>query len=454
MMKRILSLILAAVGIFPLAACSGTQTQTDVKYQLAAALYPEMAPYPDESKYFKSNGDFDSEGFDKVYNAWKEDRSKQLNQPDGYVGALDTYLRAVIPQLLANGNGENRACSPINIYMALAMLAELTEGESRRQILSLLDSSDIDALRNEAAAVWNANYCSDGALASVLASSLWINDQVNFRQSTMDALAKHYYASSFRGEMGSKDFDTAFQDWLNRQTDGLLREQTSGISMDRETVLALAATIYFRAKWSREFSEVNTAPDTFHSDAGDLTCDFMHQSGANAYYWSDRFSAVAQQLEGSCAMWFLLPDKGISPEELFSDKQTVDFLLSGGKNAENKEVIVNLSVPKFDAVSDTELIPSLKALGITNIFDPKISDFSPMTDDIDGVFLSKAKHSARVAIDEEGVTAAAYTVMLTCGAAAPPDEEVDFELNRPFIFAITGADGLPLFVGVVHKPQA
>ena len=38
--------------------------------------------------------------------------------------------------------------------------------------------------------------------------------------------------------------------------------------MDQETILALASTIYFRAKWDGEFSEANTAPDTFHADSG------------------------------------------------------------------------------------------------------------------------------------------------------------------------------------------
>ena len=45
------------------------------------------------------------------------------------------------------------------------------------------------------------------------------------------------------------------------------------------------------------------------------------------------------------------------------------------------------------------------------------------------------------------------TVIMMCGAAAPPEEEVDFVLNRPFVFAITGTDGLPLFVGIIHQPQ-
>ena len=57
-----------------------------------------------------------------------------------------------------------------------------------------------------------------------------------------------------------------------------------------------------------------------------------------------------------------------------------------------------------------------------------------------------------MAVDEEGVTAAAYTVILAPGASMPPEEEVDFVLDRPFLFAITGVDNLPLFVGLVNRP--
>ena len=452
-MKRALALLLAALSVFSLTACTQQGAANTGKYQLAAAQYPQMAQYPDESKFIKLDGDFDSEGFSEVFDAWQTDRRKQLDQSKEYTDALDGYLRAVIPQLLTGGTGENKACSPINIYMALAMLAEITDGESRAQLLALLGSSNLDALRAEAAAVWNANYCDDGAVTSILASSLWLSDQINFKQETMDALAQYYYASSFRGEMGSAAFDRALQEWINQQTGGLLEEQASGLTMDKETILALATTIYFRAKWDGEFSEERTSPDTFHARSGDMTCDFMHQGGTNTYYWSDRFSAVAKRLENSGAMWFLLPDEGVTPEELLADEATLDFLLSGGESAESKYLIVNLSVPKFDIASDLDLTDSLKKMGIADVFDPAVADFSPMTDDTEA-YLSQAKHAARVAIDEEGVTAAAYTVMMMGGAGAPPEEEVDFVLDRPFVFAITGVDGLPLFVGVVHQPQA
>ena len=71
-----------------------------------------------------------------------------------------------------------------------------------------------------------------------------------------------------------------------------------------------------------------------------------------------------------------------------------------------------------------------------------------MTDDT-AAYLSQAKHAARVTVDEEGVTAAAYTVMMVCGTAAPPEEEVDFRLDRPFLTMVTSQDGLLLFAGIV-----
>jgi serine protease inhibitor len=54
-------------------------------------------------------------------------------------------------------------------------------------------------------------------------------------------------------------------------------------------------------------------------------------------------------------------------------------------------------------------------------------------------------------IDEKGVTGAAYTLSLR-GMGAPPDEIVDFILDRPFLFVVQGHDGLPLFVGIVNQP--
>ena len=447
----ILSLLLTG----SLAACSASGPQardgSAVKV-LAEPSYPQMASYPNEDAYTDSSTGEIKEDFYDAYDAWNGDRRAQLDQAAAYEGKLTGFLRKSIPQFLSGQGEGNRIYSPLNVYLALGMLAELTDGNSRGQILDLLGADSIQELRTLASALWNANYCNDGASTSILASSLWLNQDVSFVPSAMEQLAKAYYASSYQGEMGTEELNKALQTWLNEQTGGLLEEQASGLGLEADTVLALATTIYFRGKWASEFSEGRTSQEVFHGPEQELTCDFMHQSDSREYYWGDKFSAASKSFESGGAMWFLLPDEGISADELLKDEEAMDFLLEREGWENHKALIVNLSVPKFDVASDLNLVADLQALGVKDVFDSEVSDFSPSVKDMEGLFVSKVNHAARVAIDEEGCIAAAYTVMAVCGAGMPPEEEVDFVLNRPFLFAITGNDGLPLFVGVVNQP--
>lgn len=424
-------------------------------HAVVKAVYPKMSPYPDENDYINAKGEFDDDAYSKAYDAWWTDISSR-RQITGYADGLDAFFAKSTKEFLSGAGEENRIYSPLNVYMALGMLAEITDGNSRQQILDLLGSKDIQALRRQASDLWNANYRNDVAVTSILASSLWLNEDTDYKQDAMESLAKNYYASSFKGKMGSDEFNKLLQEWLDEQTGGLLKEQASLEELNPDTVLALASTIYFRARWHHEFLKDLTKEEIFHAESGDRTCEFMNKTKSEeAYYWGDHFSAAAQALEGSGSMWFLLPNEGVKPEELLNDSQAMDFLTRTDKSTwENqKQVMMNLSVPKFDVSSRFELKEGLQALGVTDVFDEAVSDFSPMTADAEGLFVSKASHAARVAADEEGVTAAAYTVIgVDATAALVTDEEIDFVLDRPFLFVLTGSDGLPLFAGVVNQP--
>ena len=151
-------------------------------------------------------------------------------------------------------------------------------------------------------------------------------------------------------------------------------------------------------------------------------------------------------------MVLILPDEDVTAESLLSDKEVMEFIHAGYSWENSKFLIVNQSVPKFDVVSDFNLIDGLKNLGVTDVFDFSKSDFTPLTTDMQ-VAVNGATHAARVMIDEEGCIAAAFTVMLAYGAARPPEEQVDFVLNRPFLFVIKGQDMQPLFIGIVNQPK-
>ena len=427
------------------------------KYTVAAAKKPETLQRPQQADFADANGVGNWQAFNEAERKWYESSAARLKEADDYRGKLDGYLKKSVPVLLGGKEGGNSVCSPLNIYLALAMLAETTDGNTRAQLLSLLGASDTQELRKLAKALWDVNFVDDGVSESLLSSSLWLNQEIEFIQPTLDVLAEQYHASSYRGEMGTKAFNDALQAWLNENTGGLLKEQVKGIETNADTLLTILTAIYLKAPWEQEFSKNATRPDAFHAKGGDKTCDFLHGKAESTVYRGKRFTAASKRLNlgaGASAMWFLLPDEGVDPETLLKGGDAVDFLLGGGAE-HNSYTNVRLHLPKFDVNAQTDLIPCLKELGVTDVFVPIVADFTPTFRETDKLkpYVGEAKHAARVKIDEEGVVAAAFTeISILKATAIPNPTEYDFTLDRPFLFAINGADGLPLFVGIVHQP--
>ena len=235
-------------------------------------------------------------------------------------------------------------------------------------------------------------------------------------------------------------------------TGGLLEEYAGQIETEPDTLLALASTIYFKASWADEFDESATAPRTFHAAAGDVETDFMHQSEMGSYYWGEDFSAVSKSFQNGGAMWLILPDEGTSPEELLAGDTLADFLLAGYEWENQQYHQIHLSLPRFDVSAQTDLIGGLQELGVTDVFDAGLADFTPMLGEgAGGVSVTQATHAARVKIDEEGCEGAAYTVLTVDEAAPLEQDEIDFVLDRPFLFAVTSQTGQLLFVGIVNR---
>ena len=151
-------------------------------------------------------------------------------------------------------------------------------------------------------------------------------------------------------------------------------------------------------------------------------------------------------------MWFILPDEGKTTADVLSDG-TYGEMISLGDGEEgwqNKKYMkVNLSVPKFDVSSTINLKEGLNKMGVTKVFDMESSDFTAITSDTP-VYISAVNQSARVEIDEKGVKAATYIEIPGCGSAMPPEEIIDFVLDRPFVFVISKGN-LPLSTGVVNN---
>lgn len=427
----------ACIGLFVGVGVCYRHLNTN-KMVLAVTAYPEMPMYPDENDQ-------------KAYQEWHEAKTALRDQPIGYKDGFDTFFSNSTRTFLSDTGTDNKVYSPLSLYMALGMSAEISDGNTRQQILDVLAQDDIDTLRSHSKSIWQANYMDDGMAKCILANSLWTNNSISYTQSTIDSLADTYYSSVFTGDPSSEEYNRLMQDWLNEQTDGLLTDYVSDIKMSPEMVLTLASTVNYSGKWNYKFSEERTKSDTFHSPTADVQCDFMNSERDTAYFWGDKFSSVYMELENNGQMRLILPDEGISPEELINDDEVIDYMMSTGGYANSKYVTVNLSVPKFDVSSNIDLQDGLQKLGITDMFDSSKSDFSPLSESAENLVISKAEQDTRVMIDEEGCKAASLTAMMYVGAAMPEDH-VDFIIDRPFIFEIMSETGLPLFVGIVNMP--
>ena len=379
------------------------------------------------------------------------DRRSHYDSAYTYMDALSGFFADSISQVLSGSDGENAAYSPVNLYLGLAAVAELSGGDE--QILEALGATDLETLRKMSTTLWNVSYHDDGDQC-LLANSVWLDSDLRYDQTVMDSLAKHHYTSVYQGNFGSSRTNRDIANWLNKQTGNLLKDSAGGIDLDPQTVFALYSTICFQAKWQNEFSAANSKNGVFHAPGGDITCTYMNKEKTTGYYfWGEDFGAVTLLLKDGSRMWLILPDEGKTVDDVLASGEYTGMFLGDEVWENRKDMYINLSLPKFDIRANGDLKEDLQAMGITDVFDPGKADFSAAMPDFNGpVWLTSVNQATRVAIDEKGVTAASYIEFPGAGAAAPPEDTIDFILDRPFIFLVTNYLSVPLFAGVVNEP--
>lgn len=408
---------------------------------LAEAEYPYAAPYPDESKNIESS----------ERELWYDQRKERYGIWENIdISALNNFTQRTVCQFMTDSKGTNLVYSPANLFMALSMLAELTDGESRTQILELTGFDNMEGLRRQAASLWKALYRNDGATTTVLANSLWFNSGAEFKDDTIKRLADEYFASVYRGDLAEEKTLELIRNWINEQTGGLLKEAAEDLTVDPETVMLLCSTLYFKARWNNEFNPDKNDHRIFHGTNGEIETEFMNIE-TTMYFFGEDYTSVNLRFADGGEMWFILPDEGKTVDDLLNSGEYIE-MVSNPSNWENNQYIrVNVSVPKFDVSSDTDIAGGLKELGVKDVFDPAKADFSPLADNEFGaIWVDKVQHAARVTVDEEGCTAEAFTVMAENAGGINPKEEIDFVLDRPFAFMITSGSGV-LFAGTVNN---
>lgn len=341
-------------------------------------------------------------------------------------------------------DGENnQVISPVSLAYALAMAAQGAEGETKQQILDLLDMEDLAELTALQDALTEAGLKQ--------ANAAFLADEMTPKEAYISDLREIFGAEWFKngGDVAEK-----INAWVSEHTDGMIEKMLE--SLPEETMLTLVNAIAMDAKWMAEFNPDNTYDDTFHAPGGDVTASFMHKTFHADYGERDGVQLLRLRYRNDdyeptgLTMLIALPEEG-------GVEAVLDGLCAEGLGYftfREDQTKVELSMPKVDIAADNTLNDALKALGVETAFTEN-ADFSGITDEMP-LRVGGVLQKARLILDEEGTKAAAATaVALTAMAMPRPEEIVEFNMNRPFVLAVAHEEsGAVCFAGVVENPAA
>lgn len=369
----------------------------------------------------------------------------------------------------------NRIISSYSILMALTMLDNGADGETKKEIEKALGITDLDSW-NEEFSKYLKNNCNDTIQNHdanekdendgmwfykdlrfepelSCANSFWYNDtQYSFdskiQKDYMNKLKTNYLAHCMPMDFSNSDRNPKddINKWVEDKTNQKIKDLLSE-NLEKDKIEAvLVNTLYFNGCWENIFDEQLTREKDFYGRDKITKVDMMQQSEEYySYYEQDSIMGLELPFYGDSDLVMDIitsqeQDKdGISLYEQMSNTEKNKFYQSLG-NA--KEQLVNLKLPKFKLEYGTVNITNqLKDLGMKQAFDKNFADFPGMRgDNLENIFVDQVLHKAVIEVGEAGATAAAATaVIMEAASAVDPSKKptpIDFHVNRPFIFAI------------------
>ena len=214
--------------------------------------------------------------------------------------------------------------------------------------------------------------------------------------------------------------------------------------------------------WASRFNTDDTSGGIFDKDGSSLNVAYMKKENVYdesiSYKIEDDVTVLAMDLkeyDGTTLEFDAIMPNGESLDSLISniDSKKIDKYLSNLNNLSevDEDTDINIKIPKFDFDYSINLKNELMAMGIKKAFGYS-ADFSNITGD-DSLYVNDAKHKADIEFSEEGIKAAAVTAMMMNEKMALPNDVVNIDIDKPFMFIIRDKEtGEVWFVGSVYNP--
>ena len=365
-------------------------------------------------------------------------------------------LGAGLMQYAAAQEAENPVLSPLSAYLCLAMLMPGANENTKAEFEKIL-GADWDYVSALAADIAAQLEKTGGSTKLDLANSIWTDDDKAVIEEEWLKTVKAYFGPDiYSADLPSDGALKAINKWVNDKTNGMIPKLHDD-NYDKDTIMVLLNALYMKAEWAHKFEGQDTYDREFtKADGSTVTVPFMNMYEAYESYikTEDAEGIMLPYDDGRLAFIALKPDSG--------DARGYASSLTGAKLKEliaaaKADTFVTVNMPKFSTGYSVYLTDALKAMGMTDAFDPDLADLSGAGRGVDGpLYISYVFQRVKVDVDEEGTEAAAVTEIATAeGCALPADEPIVLTFDKPFVYAIVDTEtGVPLFAGVMENPEA
>lgn len=351
----------------------------------------------------------------------------------------------------------NLAISPYSARVVLSMLCEGSTGETRNALAETLGfDEDPDSLATHYERMGRPLgfqlETDRRGLEMLTANSLWCDDGFALKPDYVNAVKEHYWAEAQTLDFRAPDSARRVNRWAHEKTQGRIPTVVDSL-VEYSPLLAMNA-VYFKGLWTVPFKAKETREEEFSLQYGTKKLvPAMRQSGEFRYAEIGGAQIVSLPYKGGMSMRVVLPPKH-TPFPKFCAELTSIVGTTWTRFMAERDGHIRL--PRFRIETQADLSAPLKAMGMSQVFDPARAELEGISDR-KPLYLMGVMQSDFVEVNEKGTEAAAVT-MLMCGSAlnpAPPPPPFEMIVNRPFVFAICDDySGVVVFLAAVVDPLA
>lgn len=344
-------------------------------------------------------------------------------------------------------DGGNVFFSPIAVYLAFSALYEGAGGKTREQIRDVFGMDlDVEARRAAAVDLLSRLERDNPYAAMNMRSAMLIDDRFEVDEDYVE-LARAYGTHVETTDVSSPDLERKIDQWAGHATRGHITDIVdSNKTMDAASVMA--SPVYFDAEWQGRFPRDRITQfwfgDTMENDG---LVETMHEL-CSCFY--SRFI-----YNGIVVSWLQYRDSGLSMFvasqnyqqatpgnlETFEESLTAEEILGWS----SKVYIVrdlNIYMPQFRSLYDTDLRDPLSELGLDDIFDAQSADLGGIGS---GIYLDS--------IVQKGAMEVGWKGGVHPGKVFTNDFAHHFIAHPDLFFAIMDdSTGTILFMGRVSDP--